>query len=76
MITMIITSPVLTALSVGLLADPLKATPSERFIWSNGATQEIFVTGTRTVRILTSAETFYFRKRITNGEILFQRLHH
>jgi amino acid transporter len=39
MITMIITSPVLTALSVGLLADPLKATQSERFIWSNGATQ-------------------------------------
>jgi amino acid transporter len=32
MITMIITSPVLTALSVGLLPDPIKATQSERFI--------------------------------------------
>src|SRR4029450_8690185 len=32
MITMIITSPVLTALSVGLLPDQIKATQSERFI--------------------------------------------
>lgn len=31
-ITIIITSPVLTALSVGLLPDPIKATQSERFI--------------------------------------------
>jgi amino acid transporter len=31
-ITMIVTSPILTALSVGLLPDPVKATESERFI--------------------------------------------
>ena len=58
MITMIITSPVLTALSVGLLPDQVKATQSERFISELGLIVGGF--GVRLAVVLTASSLLLF----------------
>jgi amino acid transporter len=58
MVTMLITSPLLTALSVGLLPDQIKATQSERFISELGLIVGGF--GTKLAVVLTASSLLLF----------------